>query len=112
MTPNPHILKCFVSSPRRNMALSVPRFVAPRDVANRLSMVNNGPMSPREEEIAHVSDTALLVAACRAMETAHPIGIVRDPFAERLAGARGMAIARAFPFVETMRFGVGVRCRF
>jgi len=48
----------------------------------------------------------------RAMETAHPVGIVRDPFAERLAGARGMAIAHAFPFVETMRFGVGVRCRF
>jgi len=75
-------------------------------------IVNNGRMAPGEEQIAHVSDTALLVAACRAMETAIPHGIIHDPFAERLAGARGMAIAKAFPAVEIMRFGVGVRSRF
>ncbi len=69
-------------------------------------------MSPSEHQIEHVSDTALLVAACRAIETALPDGIVHDPFAERLAGARGMAIARAFPGVDVMRFGVGVRVRF
>ena len=41
--------------------------------------------------IQHVSDTALMVAACRALETARADGLVRDPFAERLAGPRGEA---------------------
>jgi methyltransferase (TIGR00027 family) len=63
-------------------------------------------------DITHVSDTALMAAACRALETARPDGFVRDPFAERLAGARGMAIARALPRVETMAFGIGARSRF
>jgi methyltransferase (TIGR00027 family) len=63
-------------------------------------------------EIRHVSDTALMVAACRAMETARPDGFVRDPFAERLAGERGMAIANALPSVFMMCFGIGVRSRF
>lgn len=69
-------------------------------------------MSASEEQILHVSDTALMVAACRALETVRPDGFVRDPFAERLAGARGMAIARALPRLEIMCFGVGVRSRF
>jgi methyltransferase (TIGR00027 family) len=59
----------------------------------------------------HVSDTALMVAACRALETAGADGLVRDPFAERLAGERGMAIARNVPLLEMMRFGVGIRAR-
>src|SRR5574337_122763 len=65
-----------------------------------------------ENKIEHISDTALLVAACRAMETAEPDGLIRDPFAERLAGTRGMAIARGIPIVEWMRFGVGIRAKF
>jgi methyltransferase (TIGR00027 family) len=69
-------------------------------------------MPESQAEISHVSDTALMVAACRALETARPDGFVRDPFAERLAGARGMAIARALPGLETMCFGVGARSRF
>ncbi|HLK66965.1 MAG TPA: class I SAM-dependent methyltransferase [Bryobacteraceae bacterium] len=69
-------------------------------------------MSATQDQIAHVSDTALMVAACRAMETAIPEGIIHDPFAEQLAGERGMAIARAFPDLDTMRFGIGVRSRF
>ena len=69
-------------------------------------------MSPNEDEILHVSDTALMVAACQAMETARPDGLVRDPFAERLAGARGMAIARGIPGLDMMCFGVGIRNRF
>jgi methyltransferase (TIGR00027 family) len=64
------------------------------------------------EDITHVSDTALMAAACRALETARPDGFVRDPFAERLAGPRGMAIARALPRLETMEFGIGARSRF
>ena len=60
-------------------------------------------------EITHVSDTALMVAACRALENESEDGFVRDPFAARLAGDRGMAILRAIPHPEMMRFGVGVR---
>ena len=63
-------------------------------------------------EILHVSDTALMVAACRAMETVRTDGLVNDPFAARLAGERGMAIAQALPILEAMCFGVGIRTRF
>src|SRR5215470_16974391 len=69
-------------------------------------------MSPSPAEITHVSDTALMVAACRALEFESPDGFVRDPFAARLAGDRGMSILRAQPRSEMMRFGVGVRTRF
>jgi len=65
-----------------------------------------------DSEISHVSDTALMTAACRAIETERPDGLVRDPFASRLAGARGMAIARSLPQIEIMCFGVGIRSRF
>jgi methyltransferase (TIGR00027 family) len=63
-------------------------------------------------EITHVSDTALMVAAYRALESASPDGLVRDPFAARLAGERGMAMVRGNPQPEMMRFRVGVRSRF
>ena len=69
-------------------------------------------MPSSEERIQHVSDTALMVAACRGMEDARADGFVRDPFAERLAGKRGMALARGLPNVELMCFGVGMRSRF
>ena len=45
--------------------------------------------------ITHVSDTARWVAVYRAMETDRPDAIFRDPFARRLAGERGAAIAKA-----------------
>lgn len=69
-------------------------------------------MSHLPEEITHVSDTALMVAACRALESESPDGLVRDPFAARLAGERGMAMLRGNPQPEMMRFRVGVRSRF
>ena len=69
-------------------------------------------MQQGTHEIAHVSDTALMTAACRALETDRPDGLIRDPFAARLAGERGMAIARALPGLERMCFGVGIRSRF
>ncbi len=47
------------------------------------------------DAIAHVSDTALLVAAARAAETKLEDSLVRDPFAARLAGERGFAIAKS-----------------
>jgi len=69
-------------------------------------------MSPSHGEINHVSDTALMVAACRALESESPDGLVHDPFAARLAGERGMAILRRLPYPELMRFGIGVRSHF
>lgn len=63
-------------------------------------------------EILHVSDTALMVAACRALESESPDGLLQDPFAARLAGERGMAIYNGLPFPEMMRFGIGVRSHF
>jgi methyltransferase (TIGR00027 family) len=69
-------------------------------------------MQPEPHEIAHVSDTALMTAACRALETERPDGLICDPFAAGLAGERGMAIARALNGLETMCFGIGIRSRF
>ena len=63
-------------------------------------------------DITHVSDTALMVAACRAHETGLQDAFVRDPFAARLAGERGQAILRALPHSDMVRFGVAVRTRF
>ena len=42
--------------------------------------------------IENISDTARWVAVYRAMETARPDALFHDPFAERLAGARGTQI--------------------
>ena len=47
--------------------------------------------------VSHVSDTARWVATYRAWETARPDALFRDPYAERLAGERGAAIARMMP---------------
>jgi len=76
-------------------------------------------MPPSDADILHVSDTALMVAACRALETDRPDGLVRDPFAGQLAGERGMAIAQGLAQtradgrgLDMMRFGVGIRSRF
>ena len=49
--------------------------------------------------ITHVSDTARWVAYYRAMETARPDAIFKDPYAERLAGPEGKKI------VETLKRG-------
>jgi O-methyltransferase involved in polyketide biosynthesis len=68
--------------------------------------------SDSRDQIQHVSDTALLVAACRAIETARADGLVRDPFAERLAGPRGDAILHGFNGWQLMCFGLGLRTRF
>ena len=72
-----------------------------------------------DAEISHVSDTALMVAACRAMETVREDGLVRDPYAARLAGERGMAIARSLKAgtedsgrLMVLQFGIGIRSYF
>ena len=69
-------------------------------------------MSLGDGEITHVSDTALMVAACRAYETELEDAFVRDPFAARLAGQRGQAILRALPHANILRLGLAIRTRF
>lgn len=69
-------------------------------------------MSANSGEITHVSDTALMVAACRAHETELEDAFVRDPFAARLAGDRGFAILAALPYSSVLRLGLAVRTRF
>jgi len=63
-------------------------------------------------KITHVSDTALMVAACRAHETELEDAWVRDPFAARLAGERGRAILDAMPYANMLRMGMAIRTRF
>lgn len=48
--------------------------------------------------IRDVSDTARWVAVFRARESARPHALFNDPYAARLAGARGQAISTASPF--------------
>lgn len=47
--------------------------------------------------VSHVSDTARWVATYRAWETARPDALFRDPYAARLAGESGAAIAQMMP---------------
>ncbi|HKW61389.1 MAG TPA: class I SAM-dependent methyltransferase [Candidatus Acidoferrum sp.] len=67
---------------------------------------------PTDGAITHVSDTALMVAACRAHENALEDSFVRDPFAARLAGERGVAILNALTHANVLRIGIAIRTRF
>lgn len=61
-----------------------PRAVIPADLPRGRPRIPDTqswtPNSP--DQIQHVSDTAVMVAACRALETARADGLVRGPFAE------------------------------
>ena len=59
--------------------------------------------------IEHISDTARWVAIYRAMETDRPDAIFRDPFARRLAGAKGEDIVRTLPRAQQMAWPMIVR---
>jgi methyltransferase (TIGR00027 family) len=54
-------------------------------------------MSASVPLLADVSDTARWMAYLRALESERPDALFRDPFALRLAGDRGRAIAEAMP---------------
>jgi methyltransferase (TIGR00027 family) len=69
-------------------------------------------MTSEETRIEHVGDTALMVAGCRALENERADALVRDPYAARVAGERGMAIARGIPNLGWLQFGVGIRSHF
>lgn len=60
-------------------------------------------------EIENVSDTARWVAVYRAMETARPDAIFRDPFAKRLAGEKGNAIVDSMKQGRQMAWAMIVR---
>ncbi len=59
--------------------------------------------------IENVSDTARWVAVYRAMETARPDAIFRDPYAARLAGEKGEAIVDAMKRGRQMAWAMIVR---
>ncbi len=69
-------------------------------------------MSAGEPQPEHVTETALMVAAARAMETGRPDGLIRDSLAAQLAGERGMSLARGVPGLDWMMLMIGMRCRF
>ena len=52
-------------------------------------------MTQTSSQVRSISDTALWVACYRARETQRPDALFRDPFAERLAGPRGLAITNS-----------------
>jgi methyltransferase (TIGR00027 family) len=52
---------------------------------------------PSTPPVTHVSDTALWVAMYRAMESDRPDALFRDPYARKLAGARGAEILDRMP---------------
>ncbi len=62
-----------------------------------------------ESLIADVSDTARWVAVYRAMETERPDAIFRDPFARKLAGAKGEAIVNSLKRGRSMSWPMVVR---
>jgi methyltransferase (TIGR00027 family) len=51
--------------------------------------------------VRNISDTAMWAAAYRAAETERPDALFRDPFARRLAGARGQKIAQKLTFKDS-----------
>ncbi|MFY9823971.1 MAG: SAM-dependent methyltransferase [Thermoanaerobaculia bacterium] len=59
--------------------------------------------------IDNISDTARWVAVYRALETARPDAIFRDPFAERLAGERGRQIMEEMPSGRAYAWSMIVR---
>lgn len=59
--------------------------------------------------IRNVSDTARWVAVYRAMETERPDAIFHDPFARKLAGARGQEIVDGMPRGRAMAWPMVVR---
>ena len=59
--------------------------------------------------IRNVSDTALWVAVYRAMESERRDALFQDPYARRLAGARGEAIVASIPSGRSLSWPLVVR---
>ena len=65
--------------------------------------------TPSIMAIDNVSDTARWVAVYRAMESARPDAIFRDPYADRLAGEQGRAIVDGMKRGRSMAWAMIVR---
>ncbi len=61
------------------------------------------------EDIQHVSDTALWIAAYRARESERPDAAFKDPLAGKLAGSRGFSMVKTTPYTEAMAFAMTTR---
>jgi methyltransferase (TIGR00027 family) len=62
-----------------------------------------------DQEIHHISDTAMWIAAYRAQETERADAVFKDPFARKLAGPRGFKILETTPRTERMAFAMVAR---
>lgn len=62
-----------------------------------------------EPLIRHVSDTAFLIAQCRAIESARPDALFKDPLAARLAGEKGRALVETYPTAAVTSWGMAIR---
>ncbi len=62
-----------------------------------------------DEEIHHVSDTAMWIAAYRAQESDRPDAVFKDPLARKLAGPRGFAMVATTPYTDAMAFAMVAR---
>lgn len=62
-----------------------------------------------DQQIQHVSDTALWIAAYRARESQRPDAVFTDSLAGRLAGARGFAMVDSTPHTDAMAFAMVTR---
>lgn len=61
--------------------------------------------------IRHVSDTAYLVAECRAVESRREDALFHDPWASLLSGSKGQAIVHTFPTAAMTAWTVAIRTR-
>lgn len=59
--------------------------------------------------ISFVGDTALWVAAFRALESDRADAVFKDPFARQLAGERGFEMVRMTPHAKAMHFAMTIR---
>lgn len=62
-----------------------------------------------DQLINNVSDTALWIAAYRALESERPDAVFKDPLARKLAGERGFQMVVATPIKDHMSFAMVTR---
>lgn len=62
-----------------------------------------------DQEIHHVSDTAMWIAAYRALESERSDAVFKDALARKLAGPRGFAMVDSTPYTSAMAFAMVAR---
>ncbi|MBU7586460.1 MAG: class I SAM-dependent methyltransferase [Nostoc sp. TH1S01] len=66
-------------------------------------------MSITRLSVEHVSDTAILTALARAIESDRPDALFKDPFARSLAGVRGEQLVSSIPNIDSLSKAIAVR---